>query len=96
MIITFGRGETQYSQQIQYIHDRRKKLFISNKNKKNKIETNRIEHRRLIIWNPISKKKEKNNTPSIKNLSKKKKERKKKKKRKKKEENKIIVLIDDR
>lgn len=85
MIITFGRGETQYSQQIQYIHDRRKKLFISNKNKKNKIETNRIEHRRLIIWNPISKKKrKKNNTPSIKNLSKKKKREKKEEETKKK------------
>lgn len=69
---------------IQYIHDRRKKLFISNKNKKNKIETNRIEHRRLIIWNPISKKKEKNNTPSIKNLSKKKREKKEEETKKKK------------
>lgn len=70
---------------IQYIHDRRKKLFISNKNKKNKIETNRIEHRRLIIWNPISKKKrKKNNTPSIKNLSKKKKREKRRRNEKKK------------
>lgn len=71
---------------IQYIHDRRKKLFISNKNKKNKIETNRIEHRRLIIWNPISKKKEKNNTPSIKNLSKKKREKKEEETKKKRGE----------
>lgn len=74
---------------IQYIHDQRKKLFISNKNKKNKIETNRIEHRRLIIWNPISKKKEKNNTPSIKNLSKKKKREKRRRNEKKKNKRRI-------
>lgn len=70
---------------IQYIHDRRKKLFISNKNKKNKIETNRIEHRRLIIWNPISKKKKKKIIlPQLKTYQKKKREKKEEETKKKK------------
>lgn len=69
---------------IQYIHDRRKKLFISNKNKKNKIETNRIE-RRLIIWNPISKKKKKKIIlPQLKTYQKKKREKKEEETKKKK------------
>lgn len=70
---------------IQYIHDQRKKLFISNKNKKNKIETNRIEHRRLIIWNPISKKKKKKIIlPQLKTYQKKKREKKEEETKKKK------------
>lgn len=72
---------------IQYIHDRRKKLFISNKNKKNKIETNRIEHRRLIIWNPISKKKKKKIIlPQLKTYQKKKREKKEEETKKKRGE----------